>query len=49
MLRDEDAAPEACGATRIGGVAVREEGPMGAENAERDAAAIMMMSIRIMT
>ena len=36
------------GATRIGGSAVREEGPIGAEKAERDMAAIMMMSIRTM-
>lgn len=41
-------APEP-GATRMGGTAVSEEGPIGAEKAERDMAAIMMMSIRTMT
>ena len=34
------------GATRMGGTAVREEGPSGAEKAERDIVAIMSMSIR---
>lgn len=46
---DEGAALEEApgfGATRIGGTEEREDGPIGAEKAERDMAAIMMMSIR---
>jgi hypothetical protein len=37
------------GARRNGGAALNEDGPIGAEKAERDMAAIMMMSIRTMT